>query len=45
MQFKSYHKKSTVLCNFNNFITLAKAISKLPEDGAEAPEYLGAFVM
>jgi hypothetical protein len=25
------------------FITLANAIPKLPEDGAEAPEYVGAI--
>jgi hypothetical protein len=26
-------------------ITLANAISKLPEDGAEAPKHVGAFVI
>ena len=38
-------KRSTLLCNFKNFITLANAISKLPEDGAETPKHIGAFVM
>jgi hypothetical protein len=39
-------KRSTVLRNFNNFnifITLANAISKLPEDGEEAPKHVRAF--
>jgi len=33
---------SLVSCNF---ITLAKAILKLPEDGAEAKKHVGAFVI
>jgi len=31
--------------HFNNFITLKNAITKLPEDDAEAPKYVGAFVI
>ena len=27
------------------FITLVNTISKLPEDGAQAPKHVGAFVM
>jgi hypothetical protein len=38
-------KRSTVLCSFNDFITLANAISKLPEDRSEVPKHVGAFVM
>jgi len=38
-------QRSTVLYNFNNFITLTNTISKLPEDGAEAAKHVGAFVM
>jgi len=30
---------------FYHFITLANAILKLPEDVAEAPKYVGVFVM
>ena len=39
---------STLLCNFNNFnsfLTLANTISKLPEDGAEAPKHVRALVI
>ena len=28
-----------------HFITLANAIPKLPDDGAETPEHVGAFVI
>jgi hypothetical protein len=42
---KAIIKRSNVLHNFNNFITSANAISKLPEDGAEAPKHVRAFVM
>jgi hypothetical protein len=41
-------KHSTVLCNINNFnifVTLANAISKLPADGVEALKHEGAFVI
>jgi len=41
-------QRSTVLCNFNNFnvfISLVDAISKLPVDGTEAPKHVGAFVI
>jgi len=41
-------QRSTVLCNFNNlniFLTLADTMSKLPEDGAEAPKHVGTFVI
>jgi len=30
---------------FSYFITLAKTKSKLPEDDAEAPKHIGAFVI
>jgi len=45
-QHRFYHKRSTVLRNFDNFkyfITLTNAISKLPEGGAEATKDAGAF--
>jgi hypothetical protein len=37
---------STVLCSFNNliFYNFSKRNVKLPEDGAEAPNHIGAFV-
>jgi hypothetical protein len=39
---------TTLLCNFNNFnnfSTLANAISNLQVDGAETPKHVGAYVI
>jgi len=38
-------QRPTALCNFNNLITIANTIYKLPENGVEAQKYVGAFVM
>jgi hypothetical protein len=38
-------QRSTALSNLNNFMTLGNAISKLPEDGAETPKHVAAFVV
>jgi hypothetical protein len=34
-----------VILIFLNFVTLENEISKFPEDGAEAPQIVGAFVI
>jgi hypothetical protein len=41
-------QRSRVFCNcndYNIFLTLANAKSKLPEDSAEALKHVGAFVI